>query len=88
MFDEQNGFFFEFDGNTLNCVRRSSVLQLPGTITVTKGSNIVSGTETKFTTELAHGDHIVIRGMSYRVVKVTSNVSVNNSTCLSRHYRY
>ena len=73
MFDEQNGFFFEFDGNTLNCVRRSSVLQLPGTITVTKGSNIVSGTETKFTTELAHGDHIVIRGMSYRVVKVTSN---------------
>ena len=73
MFDEQNGFFYEFDGNTLNCVRRSSVLQLPGTITVTKGSNIVTGTETKFTTELAHGDHIVIRGMSYRVVKVTSN---------------
>tara|TARA_B100001063_G_scaffold235817_1_gene254855 strand:- start:6296 stop:11923 length:5628 start_codon:yes stop_codon:yes gene_type:complete len=73
MFDEQNGFFYEFDGNTLNCVRRSSVLQLPGTITVNNGSNIVVGNNTKFTSELNRMDHIVIRGMSYRVVKVTSN---------------
>ena len=73
MFDEQNGFFYEFDGNTLNCVRRSSVLQLPGLISVTNNSNIVSGTETKFTTELIKGESIVIRGMTYRVVKVTSN---------------
>ncbi len=73
MFDDQNGFFYEFNGATLNCVRRSSVLQLPGTITVNNGSNIVIGIDTKFTSELDRMDHIVIRGMSYRVVKVTSN---------------
>jgi hypothetical protein len=76
MFDDQNGFFYEFNGNTLNCVRRSSVLQLPGTIAVQKGSNIVVGTDTKFSSELAEKDHIVIRGMSYRVVKVTSNTQL------------
>ena len=76
MFDDQNGFFFEFDGTTLNCVRRSSVLQLPGTISVTKADNIVSGTDTKFLSELTTGEHIVIRGMSYRVVKVTNNTQI------------
>ena len=76
MFDDQNGFFFEFDGNTLNCVRRSSVLQLPGTISVTKQDNIVTGTDTKFLSELVKGEHVVIRGMSYRVVKVTSNTQI------------
>ena len=76
MFDNQNGFFYEFDGSTLNCVRRSSVLQLPGTITVNNGSNIVVGTDTKFTSELNLKDHIVIRGMSYRVVKVTGNTQL------------
>jgi|ETNmetMinimDraft_21_1059911.scaffolds.fasta_scaffold00209_9 hypothetical protein len=73
MFDNQNGFFYEFNGSTLNCVRRSSVLQIPGRVSVNKGSNIVTGTDTKFTSELSIKDHIVIRGMSYRVVKVTSN---------------
>ena len=76
MFDEQNGFFYEFDGNTLNCVRRSSVLQLPGLISVTNNTNIVSGTDTKFTSELIKGESIVIRGMTYRVVKVTSNTQI------------
>ena len=76
MFDDQNGFFYEFNGSTLNCVRRSSVLQLPGTISVTKNSNVVTGTQTKFLSELVKGEHIVIRGMSYRVVKVTNNTQI------------
>jgi hypothetical protein len=76
MFDDQNGFFYEFNGQTLNCVRRSSVLQLPGTVSVTNQDNIVTGTNTKFLSELNKGEQIVIRGMSYRVVKVTSNTAV------------
>jgi hypothetical protein len=76
MFDDQNGFFYEFNGQTLNCVRRSSVLQLPGTVSVTNQDNIVTGTNTKFLSELNKGEQIVIRGMSYRVVKVTSNTQV------------
>ena len=34
LFDFQNGFFFEYDGKYLYCVRRSSVQQIPGTVQV------------------------------------------------------
>ena len=49
LFDFQNGFFFEYDGSDLYAVRRSSVQQLPGTVQVSNKSNIVVGTNTKFT---------------------------------------
>ena len=73
MFDDQNGFFFEFDGNTLNCVRRSSVQQLPGTISVTNASQIIDGTNTRFVSQISPGDNIVIRGMTHQVIKVHDN---------------
>jgi len=76
MFDDQNGFFFEYDGSTLNCCRRSSVQQIPGRVSVTKQSHIVTGVDTMFTSELQKDDSIVIRGMSYRVVKVTSDTQL------------
>ena len=76
MFDDQNGFFYEMDGSTINCCRRSSVQQLPGTVSVTKGSQIVTGTDTKFTSQLLRKDMVVIRGMSYKVVKVTNNTQI------------
>ena len=76
MFDDQNGFFFEYDGTTLNCCRRSSVQQIPGKIAVTKASHIVTGIDTMFTSQLINGDMIVIRGMSYKVVKVTSDTQI------------
>ena len=76
MFDDQNGFFYEMDGSTINCCRRSSVKQLPGTVSVTKGSQIVTGTDTKFTTQLLPKDMVVIRGMSYKVVKLANNTQI------------
>ena len=76
MFDDQNGFFYEFDGDTLNCVRRSSVQQIPGRVAVTRDSHIVTGTNTMFTSQLSPSDKIVIRGMSYKVVKVTSDTLI------------
>lgn len=76
MFDEQNGFYFEYDGSGLNCVRRSSVQQLPGKISVVKGSSIVIGTDTAFTSQLLKGDYVVIRGMSYKVVKITNSTQL------------
>ena len=76
MFDDQNGFFYEFDGSTLNCVRRSSVLQLPGTVTTAKNTNIITGSNTKFLSEIVEGEYIVVRGMSYKVVKVTNNTQI------------
>jgi hypothetical protein len=47
-FDAQNGIFFEFDGQTLSAVRRSSTFQLSGKVSVTNGSNTVTQTNAAF----------------------------------------
>jgi hypothetical protein len=76
MFDEQNGFFYEYDGQTLYAVRRSSTDQLSGGASVTNGSPVITGTNTKFASELKPGDYVTIRGMSYMVITITSNTSM------------
>jgi hypothetical protein len=42
-FDDQNGLFWEYDGQTLFVVRRSSTFQLAGTVTTTVGSQLLIG---------------------------------------------
>ena len=76
MFDSQNGFYFEFDGQQIYCVRRSSTTQLSGVLAVNTGVAAVTGTGTKFSTELKPGDFIVIRGMSYLVQNITSDTAI------------
>ena len=83
MFDNQNGFFFEYDGQQIYCVRRSSTTQLSGYTAVNNGGNIVTGTNTKYAQELKPGDYIVIRGMSYLVQSILSNTSM----CIYPEYR-
>jgi hypothetical protein len=82
-FDSQNGVLFEFDGQTLYAVRRSSTYQLAGKVTVTSGINTVSQTEASFPTvfskQLNIGDFIVLRGQSYRVVDIASDISMTIS---------
>lgn len=80
MFDSQNGVFFEFDGQDLYAVRRNSVYQLSGRVTVTNGSNTVTQTDptfgTNFSGQLSPGDFIVIRGQSYRVETIANDTSM------------
>jgi hypothetical protein len=76
MFDSQNGAFFEFDGQTLWVVRRSSTQQTSGTSSITQGSPTVTGTSTKFSSEFKPGDFIVIRGQSYVVQHIVSDTSM------------
>ena len=76
MFDQQNGLFFEYDGQQLYSVWRTSVLQINGTVAVTPGSAVITGTGTQFTTQLKAGDFIVLRGQSYRVVSIASTTSL------------
>jgi hypothetical protein len=77
MFDSQNGFFFEYDGQTLYAVRRSSTTQLPGYIsTLYNGQQAVTGTGTSFTKQLKPGDFISIRGMTHTVVGIESDTSM------------
>lgn len=76
MFDSQNGFYFEFDGQTLYAVKRSSTFQISGAVTVTNASQSVTGTNTKFSSQLVPGDFIVIRGQSYVVQQITSDTQM------------
>lgn len=75
-FDQQNGLFFEYDGQTMYAVWRNSVTQINGTVAVTVGSAAVTGTGTQFSTQLKPGDFIVIRGQSYRVIGIDSDTSM------------
>jgi len=83
IFDQQNGLFWEFDGQTLWAVRRSSVLQLGGRISVNAGSSTVTQTDATFPTGfskyLVPGDWVTIRGMAYRVIDIASDTSMTIS---------
>lgn len=74
MFDDQNGFFFEYDGQDLSVVVRSSTLQLAGAVTATRNSQVIEGRDTSFTTQVVKGDRVVIRGQSYKIVEVSSDL--------------
>jgi hypothetical protein len=82
-FDDQNGLFWEFDGQELSVVKRSATYQLSGFISVNPGSQQVTGTGGRFTQQLKQGDRIVIRGMTYMVGSVTND----NSMTINPEYR-
>lgn len=48
-FDDQNGLFWEWDGQTLFAVKRSCTFQLAGSVTVSVNSQIMYGTTTATT---------------------------------------
>jgi len=83
LFDQQNGVFFEYDGQTLFSVLRSSTFQISGKSTFTNGSCTVTQTNAAFPTrysgQLAIGDNIVARGQSYRVLDIASDTSMTIS---------
>ena len=83
IFDQQNGLFWEFDGQTAYVVKRNSIFQTAGKVSIVSGSNFVSQTNASFPTEfskqLSPGDYVVIRGSSYRVLDISSDVSMSIS---------
>ena len=72
-FDQQNGLFWEFDGQELAVVKRSSTYQLSGFVTVTNGSQEVTGLNCRFTQQIRVGENIVLKGMSYKVIHITDD---------------
>ena len=76
MFDQQNGFFFQWDGNVLNCCRRSSTTQLSGSVELSHGSGLVIGTNTNFTGQLNKGDKVVLRGQTYKIVSIENRTNM------------
>jgi hypothetical protein len=75
-FDEQNGLFYQYDGQEMSLVKRSSTNQLTGTVSINTESNQVTGNGTRFQDQLKVGDKIVIRGMSHIVTSITNQTSM------------
>ena len=82
-FDDQNGLFWEFDGSEMAVVKRSGTYQLSGFVAVNAGSQLISGTNCRFTQQLKAGDRIVIRGMTYMVGSITDD----NTMTVNPEYR-
>ena len=77
LFDDQNGMFYEYDGQYLYAVRRSSTTQVPGTVSAIFNSNVLNGTNSQFTNHLSVGDNIVVRGQSYKVTRVVDDTTID-----------
>ena len=76
LFDDQNGLFFEYDGEKLYVVRRNATQQLAGFVAVSANSSAVFGSNTKFRTQLKETDYIVLKGMPYVVTKIISDTQL------------
>jgi hypothetical protein len=76
MFNDQNGFFLEYDGTYLYAVRRFTKKDLFGKIAATKYSNTITGINTRFRKQLLVGDQIVIKGANYSVVEIASDTNL------------
>jgi len=79
MYDEQNGFYFEYDGQKMYAVRRHSEKEGIGRVNVTKNSSFVTGLNTQFRKQLTVGQAVVIKGASYKIVAINSATSMNIS---------
>lgn len=75
-FDDQNGMFWQYDGQTLAVGRRTSTFQVAGSIAINVDSNQVIGTNTRFKDQLQEGDRIVIRGMTHVVTNIASQTAM------------
>ncbi len=75
--DDGNGMFFEYDGKFFNVIKRTSTLQLAGTVTITNNSNKLVGTNSLWTQQLKIGDKVVVKGMVHRITSITSDTLVS-----------
>ena len=74
MFDDQNGVFFEYDGRKINVCRKTGVTKLVGTVAI--NNHTVTGTGTKFLSQLETNQIIIIRGMSFIVTGIQDDTTL------------
>lgn len=83
-FDDQNGLFWEWDGQTLWAVKRSSTFQLAGTvITSVNGQVLVGNTYTdNLITPVAYGNQAITFPTNVNVGDVATQVTVTSTAGL------
>ena len=77
MFDDQNGLFFECDGDELVVVRRYSTTPTAGTVSVTQDKRLITSYDdnTRFLSQFKENEYCVIKGQSYAFSTVLNNLS-------------
>ena len=75
-FDDQNGLFWEYDGQTLWAVKRSCTFQLAGYVYINTNSQTLTGVSTRFAEQLKVNDRITIRGMTHQVTGILNNTTL------------
>ena len=73
LFDDQNGIFFEYNGQELFCCRRSATKQISGYNNVNFRSGTITGVNTSYLSQLTVGERIVIRGQLYEITRIDSD---------------
>ena len=71
-FDDQNGMFWQYDGQNMAVGVRTSTFQLAGTINLTTGTTLITGNFSRLDQQLVPGDRVVIKGMTHVVTAITS----------------
>lgn len=83
-FDDQNGMFWEYDGQTLFAVRRSSTFQISGTANTNINSQILTGTPTGTTGALTGASSISVAiGDTSATITVSSHTVKANMFTLN-----
>jgi hypothetical protein len=72
-YDDQNGMYWQFDGQQFALGQRSATFQCAGTISVVPDNNLITGLNTRFDSQLAVGDRVVIKGMTHVVSAISSS---------------
>ena len=72
-YDDQNGMYWQYDGLQMAVGQRSATFQCAGTVNATPDSNLITGNNSRFDSQLAAGDRVVIKGMTHLVTSVTSS---------------
>jgi hypothetical protein len=75
-FDDQNGIFMQYDGQTFAVGKRTSTLQLAGVANLARDTNLIIGTNSRYRDQVIAGDRIVIKGMTHIVTKVISQTQM------------
>jgi hypothetical protein len=75
-FDDQNGIFWQYDGLQLAIGQRTSTVNLAGLVSVTIGTHLITGLNTRFTSQLIAGDRVVLKGLTHIVTSVVNDTTM------------
>jgi hypothetical protein len=75
-FDDQNGLFWEWDGQTLWVVKRSSTFQISGFVYCTLNTQMLYGVSTRFGQQFKVGDKFTLRGMTHTVTSIIGDTQL------------